>query len=364
MTSERPAEIGLVLYPGVQLAAVHGLTDLFGIANRLSSAHRAGTQPALRVTHWRAGENGGVLCDYDSAPGTPARPETILIPLLLVELPPPETTAPLAEWLRARHAAGAVIGSICSGVFLLAQADLLAGRTAATHWSYLDVLAARFPGTRFDVDSRILDHGDIITVGGFMAWTDLGLRLVTRLLGPTIGSETARFLTLEPEPAKPHYLNGFVPKLTHGDAAVLRAQHWLHGMDARRVSLTAMAAQARLEKRTFLRRFANATGMTPLEYCRRVRIARARELLEFSNKTLKEIAWEIGYADAGAFARAFQRAMGRSPRDYRLQYGVARETASAQQKHKESDGSTPPSALLRDSSPTPLLLARPPADAG
>jgi transcriptional regulator GlxA family with amidase domain len=329
MMAGGPAEIGLVLYPGVQLAAVHGLTDLFGIADRLSSARRTDGQPALRVTHWQADANGDVVCIYDSAPGKAEHPGTILIPLLLVELPSPETTEPLARWLRARHADGAVIGSICSGVFLLAQSDLLAGRTAATHWSYRDVLVERFPGARFDTESRILDHGDVITVGGFMAWADLGLRLVTRLLGPSVGSETARFLALEPGPAPPHYLNGFAPKLTHGDAAVLRAQHWLHGMDARHVSLTAMAAQARLEKRTFLRRFANATGMPPIEYCRRVRIARARELLEFSNKTLKVIAWEIGYSDTDAFARAFQRVLGLSPGDYRRQYGVARETEMA-----------------------------------
>jgi len=325
-TAGGPAEIGLVLYPGVQLAAVHGLTDLFGITNRLSSAHRANGGPALRVTHWQADERGSVSCVYDSAPGNPPRPKTILIPLLLVDMPAPEITAPLAQWLRAQHAGGATVGSICSGVFLLAQAGLLAGRTAATHWSYLDALTARFPDTRFDAESRIHDHGDIITVGGFMAWTVLGLRIVSRLLGPPIASETARFLAVDPEPAPPHYLNGFTPRLTHGDAAVLRAQHWLHGMDARRVSLAAMAAQAHLEKRTFLRRFANATGITPIEYCRRVRVARARELLEFSSKSLKEIAWEIGYADTGTFARAFQRSMGMQPSEYRRQFGAARRT--------------------------------------
>jgi transcriptional regulator GlxA family with amidase domain len=239
-------------------------------------------------------------------------------------MPAPDATASLAQWLRAQHARGATIGSICSGVYILAQTGLLAGRSASTHWSCAETLAARFPDVRVESEMRIVDYGDVITAGGFMAWVDLGLRLVTRHLGPTIGSETARFLTVEAETPEPNYLNGFAPKLTHGDAAILRAQHWLHGLDGRHVSLTSMAAKAQLEKRTFLRRFANATGMTPLEYCRRVRIARARELLEFSNKTLKVIAWEIGYADTGAFARAFQKAMGLSPGNYRRRFGAAR----------------------------------------
>jgi transcriptional regulator GlxA family with amidase domain len=143
--------------------------------------------------------------------------------------------------------------------------------------------------------------------------------LVERLLGPMIAAETARFLMVDTEAQRQRNFGGFSPRLSHGDEAILRTQHWLHGRDARGVSLSAMAAQARLEPRTFLRRFASATGLTPMEYCRRVRITRARELLEFSNKTLKEIAWATGFDDAGAFGRAFRRMAGVSPRDYRRQ---------------------------------------------
>jgi transcriptional regulator GlxA family with amidase domain len=325
-----PVEIGLVVYPGVQLAAVHGLTDLFLIADRLAAA-QGNSRPALRVTHWELDASGeAVACVYDTFPKYSARPEIILIPLTLADPPPPpRVTAPLARWIRHRHSDGAVVGSVCSGAFLLAQTGVLAGRPAATHWCYAEVLAARFPDECFDINSRLIDHGDVITAGGFMAWVELGFRLVTRLLGPAIGVETERFVAIDPDTREQRYLNGFSPKLTHGDAAILRAQHWLHGRDARRVSLTTLAAKAKLEKRTFLRRFARATGVTPLEYCRNVRIARARELLEFSSRTLKVIAWEVGYSDPGAFARVFQKAMGLSPRAYRRQYGVDREAATA-----------------------------------
>jgi len=333
-------EIGVVVYPGVQLAAVHGLTDLFAIADRLAAARRGDQRPALRVTHWQMDANAepaSVSCSYDNYPGTPAQPDVILIPLTLIDLPSPRAHPLLTEWLRARHSNGAVLGSICSGVFLLAETGVLSGRSASTHWSCAKELAARFPDVHIDAETRIVDYGDVITTGGFMSWVDLALRLVTRLLGPTVAEETARFLVVDPETREQRYLNGFSPRLTHGDAAILRAQHWLHGRDARRVSLGAMAAQARLEKRTFLRRFLNATGMTPLEYCRRVRITRARELLEFSKKTLKTIAWEVGYNNPGTFARAFQKATGLSPASYRRKYGVASQPASAQAEGKEGD---------------------------
>lgn len=316
-----PAEIGILLYPGVQLGAVHGLADMFAIGDRLARSRDAGA--ALRVTQWNVdGEDGAITCVLDTFPGIPEQPQIIVIPLTLVDRTPPATTARIADWLRSRHAAGTALGSVCSGAFLLAETGLLSGRVASTHWSCADELKARFPDIRVDTDMRIVDYGDIITVGGFMAWVDLGLRLIGRLLGPTIMQETARFLLVDPGARDQRYFNGFAPRLNHGDPAVLRAQHWIHSRDGRDVSLASMAERAKLEKRTFRRHFAKATGMSPVEYCRNVRIAKARELLEFSHKTLKETAWAVGYDDPNTLARAFRRMVGVSPADYRRQFGL------------------------------------------
>ena len=103
---------------------------------------------------------------------------------------------------------------------------------------------------------------------------------------------------------------------------MLKAQEWVHIRDGRDVSLASMAAAAGLERRTFLRRFANATGMTPIEYCRAVRIARARELLECGNTPQKEIAQSLGYKDVAAFARVFRKATGLAPGAYRKSFGL------------------------------------------
>jgi transcriptional regulator GlxA family with amidase domain len=183
-----------------------------------------------------------------------------------------------------------------------------------------DELRQRFPDIRVDSQIRIVDYGDLITVGGFMAWVDMGLCLVERFLGPAVANEAARFLLDRPGAEKAPYFQGFSPKLAHGDEAILRAQQMIHACDGREVSLAALAEAARLERRTLIRRFVKATGMTPIEYSRNVRMARARELLEFSNKTLKELAWELGYEDPNAFTRAFRRTLGISPGDYRRQF--------------------------------------------
>lgn len=315
-----PAEIGIVLYPGVQLAAVHGLTDIFVIANRFAQAREVGGMRSLRVTRWQAEFGADPVCVEDTAPGTPSHPDFIVIPLTLLDRPPSHALVRLASWLRDRHAEGATLGSVCSGAFILAETGLLDGRVASTHWVCAEELRQRFPGIRVNSDMRIVDHGDVVTVGGFMAWIDMGLRLVERFLGPAVGADAARFLLDRPA-EEAQYLHGFSPRLSHGDAAILRAQHAIHACDGRELSLTGIAASARLERRTLLRRFLKATGMTPLEYSRNVRMARARELLEYSNKSLKEMAWELGYEDPGAFGRAFRRTIGMSAADYRRRFG-------------------------------------------
>jgi transcriptional regulator GlxA family with amidase domain len=312
------AEIGLVIYSGVQIAAVHGMTDLFKIADSLAAAHDRGGGAKLRITHWQPNAAAdAVECVYDTSPGAPAKPDVILVTLTLVDLPDQRQTACLAGWLRAAHTRGAVLGSVCSGVLVLAESGLLSGRSVSTHWSAVGELAARFPDIDVIVDKRIIDHGDIITAGGFMAWVDLGLKLVDQLLGPAIASETARFMMVDPVARAQPFFTGFTPRLSHGDAAVLAAQHWVHGRDGFNVTLAAMALQAKLEVRTFVRRFAAATGLTPIEYCRSVRMARARELLEFSGRSVNEIAYAIGYADAAAFARVFRKVVGITPGDFR-----------------------------------------------
>ncbi len=163
----------------------------------------------------------------------------------------------------------------------------------------------------------------MITAGGLMAWIDLGLKLVDRLLGSSIMLETARFLLVDPPGREQRYYSNFSPRLRHGDEAVLKVQHWLQAQGAREASIPAMAARAGLEERTFLRRFRKATGLKPTEYCQHLRVGKAREMLEITNRTIDQVAWDVGYEDAGAFRKVFQKVMGLSPRDYRRRFGVA-----------------------------------------
>ena len=322
MPTSTPHEIGIVHYPGAQLACIWGLTDFFGVASRIALERRRSGQSPLRVTHWRPihSRDARLSCVYDSAPSGSPSPKTLIIPPTMVDLPDPEVPSGVVSWIRNRHAAGATLVSLCSGAFILAETGLVDGKSVATHQICAAALAKRFPQIFVDVNRRIIDHGDIVTAGGFLAWVDVGLFLVDRFLGPAKMAETARFVLSDPAADGARYFTGFAPPQTHGDRAVLKAQEWIHMRDGRSVSLAAMASAAGLERRTLLRRFASATGATPIQYCRAVRIARARELLVGGDTSQKQIAQSLGYKDVASFARVFRKAVGSAPGAYRKKF--------------------------------------------
>ncbi|KII29660.1 GlxA family transcriptional regulator [Pseudomonas fluorescens] len=324
MGAERAAiaELGVLIYPGAQMAAVHGLTDLFAVANRIAAEHQAAQLPVLRVSHWQVEGDQPPTRTYASHAGDDSALLAVLIPPSIGGFSAAQAPASLMQWLRAQHAKGATLGGVCVGSLMLAESGLLDGRSATTHWTSAKAFAERYPKIRLKADTPIVDDGDLITTAGLMAWSELGLRLVNRLLGPSIATSTARFLVVEHSDSASECGSNFAPILGHGDAAILKVQHWLQSTGATDVSLTAMAERAGLEERTFLRRFRAATGLKPTEYCQHLRVGKAREMLEFTNGTIDHIAWTVGYQDPGAFRGIFKKITGLAPSDYRARFGV------------------------------------------
>jgi transcriptional regulator GlxA family with amidase domain len=324
MGAERAAvaELGVLIYPGAQMAAVHGLTDLFAVANRIAAEHQAAQLPVLRVSHWQVEGDQSPTRIYASHPGHDSALLAVLIPPSIGGFSAAQMPVGLTQWLRDQHARGATLGGVCVGSLLLAESGLLDGRSATTHWTSAKAFAECYPKIKLKADTPIVDDGDLITTAGLMAWSELGLRLVDRLLGPSIATSTARFLVVEHSDSASECGSNFAPILGHGDAAILKVQHWLQSTGATDVSLAAMAERAGLEERTFLRRFRAASGLKPTEYCQHLRVGKAREMLEFSNGTIDHIAWTVGYQDPGAFRAIFKKITGLAPSDYRARFGV------------------------------------------
>jgi transcriptional regulator GlxA family with amidase domain len=221
-----------------------------------------------------------------------------------------------------RHAAGTTLCSVCGGAFILAETGLLAGRSVTTHWSLTGELANRFPELQVDESRITIEDGNFITSGGVLAWADLGLKLVDRYLGPTIMLQTAQFMLADPPGREQRYYSNFSPKLHHGDTAILKVQHWLQTHATKKPSVSEMAKVGGLESRTLHRRFQKATGLKPNEYSQRLRIGKAREMLEFTNRTVDQVASAVGYEDPTSFRRVFQKVVGLSPGAYRRRFSV------------------------------------------
>lgn len=172
-------------------------------------------------------------------------------------------------------------------------------------------------------EARItVEDGNFITAGGVLAWADLGLKLVDRHLGPSIMLETARYMLVDPPGREQGHYSNFARRLLHGDADVLKLQHWLQTEAVSQPSLGRMAEVCGLQTRTLLRRFKRATGLNPTEYSQRLRVGKAREMPEFTNRPISQVALAIGYEDYGSFKRVFQKIVGLAPSDYRRRFAV------------------------------------------
>ncbi|MDH4439831.1 MAG: GlxA family transcriptional regulator [Rhizobium sp.] len=313
-------EIGLLIYPDCQLSAVYGLTDLFRIASQWAP-QQAEHQRTIRVSHWRiAGDD--VVCRWDSHPGAPHRLGYVIAPPSIVMPAHMQPMPVAARWMAAMHKKGATIGSICAGAFVLAETGLVNGRRVTTHWAFSEELAARYPKLELAAEQMVIDDGDIMTAGGILAWTDLGLTVVEKLMGVGTMLATARFLLVDPPRRNQDVYKAFVPKFDHGDAAILSVQHHVHAQAAEAHDISELAGRAGLAERTFLRRFVKATGLRPTEYLQQIRIMKARDALETTNLPVEQISWSVGYSDVTAFRRVFLRVTSLTPTQYRQRFGL------------------------------------------
>lgn len=303
---QRTIHIQLLAYPGAQKSALWGLQDLFDHATT-EAASQTNTQAA--PTFHSVIEN---------APH--GAPDIVLLPPALT-LTPPQLPSQWEEALTAQHAKGTILASVCSGAFLLAGAGLTDGRRITTHWRHAAIFQTMYPKTVIDTDKLLVDLGDIITAGGVMAWTDLGLHLIDRFGSRKLMLDVARMFVLDPPEREQSYYASFQPKTDHSDAAILKIQNLLLEQPDQKHDLTTLAAKIAVSERSFLRRFKLATGLTPVRYLQLVRIEAARARLELTRDSFETISWDLGYRDTAAFRRIFKRTIGLSPSAYRARFG-------------------------------------------
>lgn len=231
--------------------------------------------------------------------------------------------APLLAALRRAHARGATIVGLCLGAYVVAEAGLLDGRSATTHWSWAAAFAARYPKLRVDPDVLYLDDGDVITSAGTAASIDCCLHMLRVRLGADIANRVARRLVVAP-----HRQGGqaqYIEQPVHGDSEGDRLSAtlaWASAHLAEQHDVDSLARRTRMSRRTFTRRFRHATGTSLNPWLRSQRIAAAQALLETSSATLDEIAVAVGFGSTVSLRQHFSHALRISPGQYRRQFSA------------------------------------------
>jgi len=263
---------------------------------------------------------GGITVQAPYAPELLERADTIIIPGWrdADEEPPAE----LLAQIRAAHARGARLCSICSGVFVLAAAGVLDGQRATTHWRYAERLAKRYPRILVQEDDLYVDNGQLITSAGSAAGLDMLLHLVRRDYGARVGNLVAQRLVVAP-----HREGGqaqFLPRpMAHDEQGRLsKLMDWLRSNPTLTHTIASMAERAAMSPRTLQRQFQDATGMGPIEWLTRERVAIAKDLLESPEIALSQVAERAGFGSEESLRHHFRRIASTTPGAYRKAFLV------------------------------------------
>ena len=231
---------------------------------------------------------------------------------------PEEVSKQVFEALRRAHARGCRILSLCGGAFVLAEAGLLDGRRAATHWADCDELARRYPSLSVDSGVLFVDEGDILTGAGSAASIDLCLHIVRQDYGSEVATQLARQLVVPPQRDgdQAQYIEKPLPVLDDSDLfadTVAWAQEHLDEP----MTVEDLAVRSAMSPRTFARRFLVATGTTPYQWLVRQRVQLAQRLLEVSDLSIESVAEKSGFCTSGNLRKHFSRLVHTSPQAYR-----------------------------------------------
>ncbi|MBR7783774.1 transcriptional regulator FtrA [Undibacterium luofuense] len=320
----------------VAALAYEGLcTFEFGCVTEVFALHRPELQTdwyqfavcSMTPGNMRAAGGLQIQCEHDLR--LLEKADTILIPGWQgVHVPVP---AELVAALQAAAARGARIASICSGVFVLAAAGLLDGKTATTHWRYTGILQQRFPEIRVNENVLYVDEGQIISSAGSAAGIDMLLHLIRKDHGDRIANLVARRMVVSGhrDGGQAQYLPR--PVLPDGAGALQTLMRTIRAAPGKPYTLSSMADLAAVSVRTLQRQFTDSTGMSPMVWLTRERIASACELLEETSLPLTRIAEHCGFGSEESMRHHFRQWVHCSPSRYRQQFGLASNENAGQQ---------------------------------
>lgn len=348
--SSKPAQVSLVVFRECDPSIIYGVYDTLWAAGWLWDSLK-GRPPGKRLFEPRlvAAEPGplqlftGVSIIPHDAIADVARTDIVFVPNVMVESTESVRGLDrrLIAWIKRMHAQGAQLYAACGGSLVLAEAGLLDGQAATTHWSYAPLFRRLYPSVTLHEDRILVQCGpghSLICSGGASSWQDLALLLIAKHAGTEEAIRISKLFLYQWHRDGQLPYASMIANVDHSDAAILPCQAWLAHNYERPDIIAEMVRQSGLPKRTFDRRFRAATGYSPLAYVQALRIEEAKQLLETASTPVEAVAREVGYEDAASFRRLFRRLAGMTPGDYRRKFQlpafVAHATAQSTSRPK------------------------------
>jgi transcriptional regulator GlxA family with amidase domain len=226
----------------------------------------------------------------------------------------------LLPWLRKWHARGAYIAGICTGVYFLAEAGLLDGRQATTHWGVAGILRQRYPKVHWRTEQFVTEDGQLLCSGGVYASVDLSLYLVEKFCGHEVALQCAKSLLVSMPRGRQSGYAVLPLSRPHSDDKIRAIEEYLRGHYDADLSIDFLAGRSGMSARNFIRRFKTATGSLPGAYIQMLRMSAARELLERGAASIQTVCAKAGYADVAFFRSLFKRHTGMTPAEYRRRF--------------------------------------------
>lgn len=333
---EAPLKVAVLAVPDVTASTLYGMFDLLSSPGRDFAFITSGIPGEQRMVPFIVGRdrdgiaaaNGITVRPHFDFSGSPP-PDIVCIPDFFVN--PGDSVAGQypaeTAWIKRAFDDGAILASACSGAVLLGEAGLLSNCEATIHWGYAKSLTNNYPGVKVNIRQSLVLGGEaqrVLMAGGGSNWQDLALYIIARYVGLQEAIEVARVYMLQWHDLGQMPFASLLSRRKSEDAVIGKCQEWI--ADNYRVAspVTELVKLSGLPERTFMRRFREATGLTPLEYVQALRLEEAKQMLETTDLAVEAVANAAGYEDPSFFGRLFRKKVGLTPAQYRLRFGSLR----------------------------------------
>lgn len=247
--------------------------------------------------------------------------DLVIIPALFGDMSTAvESNKALVPWILQQYNNGAEVASLCVGAFLLAATGLLNGKKCSTHWAYYQEFQETFPEVEVQDGSIITEEGRIYSSGGANSYWNLLLYLLEKYTNRDVAILASKYFAIDIDRESQAPFMIFQGQKDHNDEEVRRVQEYIEDRFAEKMSVDELAESVALSRRSFERRFKQATNNTVFEYVQRVKVEAAKRAFEATRKNIAEVMFDVGYTDTKAFRTTFKKITGLTPVEYRDKY--------------------------------------------